>query len=135
MNVINCKSCGNLFNYLSGPPLCPNCSKKLEEKFQFTKEYIRENPGASINQISSECKVSVPQLKKWVREERLSFSQNSPIGIECENCGNMIRTGRFCKDCKTKLINQLDNMYEKPAPKEEVKKKDKQKDRMRFLDS
>lgn len=134
MNVLNCKSCGNLFNYLSGPPLCPVCSKKLEEKFQFTKDFIRENPGANINLISQECKVSIPQLKKWVREERLTFAENSPIGIECESCGKMIRTGRFCNECKTKMIGQLDNMYAKPEP-EPVKKKEKTKDRMRFLDN
>lgn len=135
MDVTNCKSCGNLFNYLSGPRLCPVCRKKLEEKFQFTKNYIRENPGANINQISLECKVSIPQLKKWVREERLTFSESSPVGIECENCGKMIRTGRFCNDCKTKLMNQLDNAYEKPAPVEKPQKKEKGKDRMRFLDN
>ena len=26
-------------------------------------------------------------------------------GIPCENCGRMIRTGRFCDECKTKLTN------------------------------
>lgn len=135
MDVTNCRSCGNLFNYLSGPPLCPVCRKKLEEKFQSTKNYIRENPGANINQISEECKVSIPQLKKWVREERLTFADNSPVGIECESCGKMIRTGRFCNDCKSKVINDLDNLYAKPEAPGPVKKKEKGKDRMRFLDN
>ncbi len=135
MEVTNCRACGNLFNYLSGPRLCPNCQKKLEEKFQDTKNYIRENPSAGITQISQECKVSVPQLKKWVREERLVFSEASPVGIECENCGKMIRTGRFCNDCKTKMINQLDNAYEKPKKPEPPKKKEREKERMRFLDN
>ena len=88
MEVTNCKACGNLFNYESGPRLCPNC----------TKNYIRENPGANINTVAKECKVSIPQIKKWIREERLTFSQQSGIGIECDNCGKMIRTGRFCAE-------------------------------------
>lgn len=134
MEVTNCKACGNLFNYISGPRLCPICSKKLEERFINTKKYIRENPDAGINQISADCKVSIPQLKKWIREERLSFSKDSPIGIECENCGKMIRTGRFCQECKVKMINQLDSAYEKPKV-EQPKKADRDKERMRFLDS
>lgn len=133
MEVTNCRACGNLFNYLSGSRLCPNCMKKLEKKFMTTKEYIRENPGSNINTVAKECKVSIPQIKKWIREERLSFSQESGIGIECDNCGKMIRTGRFCSECKAKMINQLDNAYEKPKPVVQ-KKKDKEKELMRFLD-
>ena len=119
MEVTNCKACGNLFNYESGPRLCPNCMKKLEQKFMTTKNYIRENPGANINTVAKECKVSIPQIKKWIREERLTFSQQSGIGIECDNCG--------------KMINRLDNAYEKPKPVVQ-QKKEKEKERMRFLD-
>ena len=133
MEVTNCKACGNLFNYTSGPRLCPNCMKKLEKKFAITKDYIRENPHANINTVAKECKVSIPQIKKWIREERLSFSQESGIGHECDNCGKMIRTGRFCAECKAKMINNLDNAYEKPKPVVQ-KKKEKEKERMRYLD-
>lgn len=135
MEVTNCKACGSLFNYTgSGPRLCPNCQKKLEEKFQETKKYIRENPAANINQISEECKVSIPQIKRWVREERLSFTEASPIGLECEMCGKMIRTGRFCDECKQKMQNQLGSALDKPKPVEMPKKKEREKERMRFLD-
>ena len=40
MDVRNCKMCGHLFNYTNSP-LCPQCNKKLEERFQDVKEYIR----------------------------------------------------------------------------------------------
>ena len=116
MEVTNCKACGNLFNYVSGPRLCPNCMKKLEKKFMITKDYIRENPGANINTVAKECKVSIPQIKKWIREERLSFSQESGIGIECDNCGKMIRTGRFCAERMIPLkILSLENCSRVPS--------------------
>ena len=63
----------------------------------------------------------------------ITFSQQSGIGIECDNCGKMIRTGRFCAECKAKMINRLDNAYEKPKPVVQ-QKKEKEKERMRFLD-
>lgn len=132
MDVRNCKDCGKLFNYLSGPPLCPACMKKLDDKYSIVKEYIYDNPGASIQQVSEENDVSVGQLKKWVREERLAFSDDSLVGLECENCGGMIRTGRFCGICKDKMVNKLGSVYKEPAV--EVKKNLKDNARMRFLD-
>ena len=133
MEVRNCKGCGRLFNYMGGTPLCPSCMKLLDEKFEITKEYVRENPHANIQVVADECEVSVPQIKRWIREEKLAFSEESQIGIECEGCGKMIRTGRFCDQCKNRMTNQLNNLYEKP--KAEPKKPVREKEKMRFLDS
>ena len=133
MDVRNCRGCGKLYNYIGGTPLCPKCIKELDEKFSVVKQYIYDNPMATIQQISEENDVSIQQLNNWVREERLSFSEDSMIGIECENCGTMIRTGRFCQSCKEKLANSLSNAYRKEpqAPQKNIKENAK----MRFLDS
>jgi len=134
MDVRNCKSCGKLFNYLSGPPLCTSCIKALDEKFSVVKEYIYDHPGAGMQEVSDENDVTIPQIQKWLREEKLSFSENSLVGIECENCGATIRTGKFCQSCKTKLVNNLGNIYKEPDI--QAKKKDlRENAKMRFLDS
>lgn len=134
MEVRNCKGCGRLFNYLGGAPLCANCLQGLEEKFSQVKEYIYENPSAGIQIVAEENDVTVSQIKRWIREERLSFSDDSPIGVECESCGKTIKTGRFCAQCKDKMKNNLGSMYKNPAP---VEKKTNQKEspKMRFLDN
>lgn len=133
MDVRNCRGCGRLFNYLGGGNnLCPNCMKALDEKFSQVKEYIYDNPEASIQQIMEDNKVSVQQIKKWIREERLCFSEHSPIGIECESCGKMIKTGRFCSVCKEKLANTLHSAYQQ-EPEETRSVSDSPK--MRFLDN
>ena len=75
MEVKNCKECGRLFNYMGGAPLCDGCRKKLEQKFQEVKQYLDENPNASVNQVSEDNDVSVKQIKQWIREERLSLSE------------------------------------------------------------
>ena len=134
MDVRSCRNCGRLFNYLQGQPICPACRNKLEKKFEEVKEYIRSHESASIQQISEDTEVSVKQIKQWVREERLTFSSKSPVGIECENCGAMIRTGRFCNKCKNNMANTLQQMYAMPAPAAPKKPKGTDKDRMRFLD-
>lgn len=133
MEVRPCKNCKRLFNYLGGSAICPACVEKLEEKFKEVKDYIREKPHASLQEVSEANDVSVKQLKAWVREERLKFSDDSPVGIECMNCGAMIKCGKYCDACRGKMINQLGHAMPEP-PKEEVKKKTSDGNKMRFLD-
>jgi methionyl-tRNA synthetase len=100
------------------------------------KQFIEDNKQAQMNDISEACGVSVRQLEQWVREERLRFSEDSPIGIACEMCGATIKSGRFCESCKSSLANQFDNAYEKPsAPVHDRKKDARDSARMRFLDN
>ncbi|MDD6207375.1 MAG: flagellar protein [Clostridiales bacterium] len=133
MEVRNCKGCGKLFNYMPGqPPLCQACLKQLDLKFEQVKQYVYDHPNANIQQVAEENEVTVNQIKKWVREERLAFSENSGIGLSCESCGAMILTGRYCKKCKEKMGNSLSKLYEKQkeAP---VKKTQDTSAKMRFL--
>lgn len=134
MEVRNCRKCGRMFNYMEGVPLCPNCIKEAEEKFVQVKGYIYENPGANINVVAEENDVSVKQIKQWVREERLSFSDDSPVGIECESCGASIKTGRYCANCKRTLEKSLSNAIKKPEMKVVAKRKADANSKMRFLD-
>lgn len=136
MEVRNCRSCGRLFNYIGGTykNLCPACIEILEEKFQEVKKYVEDNPHCSINELSETMEVSVKQIEKWVREERLCFAEDSPIGLDCEKCGKMIKTGRFCDACRNEMQNQMSKLYKsEPVRRQDIPKKDTT-NRMRFLD-
>lgn len=134
MDVRNCVKCNKLFNYVAGPTICPNCRKSLEEKFKEVRIFIRKNPSATIGEVAEECDTDIKQIRQWVREERLSFSGDSAIGIECELCGKTIKTGRFCNACKAEMVNNLDSAYAKKETKEEnpFERKDTNS-KMRFL--
>ena len=132
MNVTNCKGCGRLFNQMGSGKLCPQCVAQLEDKFQEVKRYLNENPNATIDAVSQDNDVSVKQIKQWVREERLTFAEGSVSGIECESCGTMIRTGRFCDSCRFKISNNLMSALDKPKVAE-PRRDNREKDRMRFL--
>ena len=133
MDVSNCKNCGRLFNAINRERICPNCQKLLDEKFVVVKEFLRENPNSSVEEVSKECEVSTKQIHQWVREERLTFSENSMEGIECERCGTMIKTGRYCEACKLAVGNDLRSVMNKSRVEQTVRKSAKDKDRMRFL--
>ena len=129
MELATCKGCKRLFNYVAGPRICPACREKLEKKFLEVRDYIRENPNAGIAQVSEEMDVSVQQIKTWIRQERLSFSKDSDVAIECEKCGAKIYTGRFCNQCKKNMADTLDAMY----PQQQYQKKEKEQDKMRHF--
>lgn len=133
MEVKNCKDCGRLFNYLGGNPLCPECVRKLDDKFAQVKQYIYDNPRASLQQVSEDNEVSVAQLRTWVRQEKLEFTEASLVGLNCEKCGAMIRSGRFCASCKMKIGETLSNAYRQPV--QETKKPTNTNAKMRFLDN
>lgn len=135
MDVRNCRSCGRLYNYIGGSyrNLCPDCITKLEEKFAEVKQYIEENRTAMINEVSEVCQVSTKQIEQWVREERLCFADDSPIGLDCEVCGKTIKTGRFCDGCKNTMLNQFGNMYATPVAQQQKRRADSSA-RMRYLD-
>ena len=133
MEVVTCRSCGKLFNYIRGAHVCPACQKKLEEKFLEVKKFVRENPDVDIKTLSEEKDVSVAQIKRWVREERLIFSEDSPVGLPCESCGATIKTGRLCDKCKKNLMGGLRDAASVPKV-ERPQRKRATDNKMRFLD-
>lgn len=134
MEVRNCKNCGRLFNYIGGAyrNLCPVCIDALEDKFQEVRKYVEDNPRCTMNEISEAMDVSTKQIEKWIREERLCFADDSPIGIGCEKCGKMIKSGKFCDTCRVEMGSQMNNLYKavNPGP---YRTKDSAS-KMRYLD-
>ena len=131
MEVMNCKGCRRLFNYLGGVPLCPNCLKERDDKYHQVKQYIYDNPRANIQKVAEDNDISVQQLWNWVREEKLQFAEGSLAGLTCEKCGKTIRSGRLCNQCKDQMVNELGSLYKKDP---ETKKKADSSAKMRFLD-
>ena len=134
MNVRNCRYCRKIFNHVMGPAVCPSCREEKEKKFQEVKNYIRDKRVASVNQVAEDCDVEVNQINQWIREERLQFSDDSPIRVSCEKCGEMIRSGTLCEKCKAEMTSTLSSVYKKELPvQEKPTKKTAESNKMRFL--
>lgn len=134
MNIRNCRNCGRIFNYVSGPVICPACKESAEAKFQEVKDYIRENKGASINEVAEACEVDPGQIRQWLREDRLEVTPDSAITLSCDNCGASIRSGKFCEKCKNSMAKNLGSVLDKGKAKPiQPQRKDEEGPRMRFL--
>lgn len=132
-DIRNCKRCGKLYNFIGGLPICPECKKKDDEDFKRVKEYLYDNPGASINQVSMELEVSIQRIKQYLKEGRLEIvGEGGNLILECEICGRSIRTGRFCNECSNSLKNDIASASEQIIKKSETQQADK-KHGMRYL--
>lgn len=134
-NVVNCRSCGALFRKTTGDRLCPQCAKKLEEKYSEVRQYISDNKGVSIMQVSREMDVSVEQIKSWIREDRLQLDEAGDPEFCCLQCGVPIRSGKYCDNCKNRVLNTLNSAYHKERVVEQPSRTytGDDKNRMRFL--
>lgn len=135
MNVMNCRSCGKLFNVLGRERICPECRKALEDKFQQVKKYLSDHPNSSVEQTATDNEVSVKQIRQWIREERLVLSSATDSGVVCENCGKPICSGKFCDACKLTMANELMGAIDRPKRNTPSSDRDKDRNRMRFLQS
>ncbi len=136
MEIKNCRQCGRLYNFISGgyySHICPNCRDVLEEKFQEVKKYIEEHKLATVVEISEANDVTTTQIERWVREERLTFSEDSVVGIGCEKCGVTIKTGRFCDSCRGSLMNTLGSVYRNTDSPKDNKRLTSNDHKMRYL--
>lgn len=131
MGFATCSRCNRLFEALSNTTVCPNCYQAHEEEFKVIRKYIREHPNANIVEVSGACNIPIPQIRRWIKEERISYKEDSKIGIECERCGKMINTGRYCVTCKTEMLKDFKSTYNQGMTSSDDKNKESNK--MRFL--
>lgn len=107
--VRNCRRCKKIFMFVTGPQLCDACKKLEEEEFERVRSFLKEFPGATIQEVARETDVPTQQIYKYLKEGRLEVAENSPIALQCENCGVRVKSGRFCINCSKKLANEMMN--------------------------
>lgn len=133
MNIRNCKDCGKLFQYDGVSKLCYQCRKKEDEDFKVVKDYIYDNPKATIVAVSEETGVSEEKILGFLRQGRLEIvGENSGLVLDCENCGKSIRTGRFCDECAHEMERGFKGGFERPERKV---KKSSEREKMFTADS
>ena len=110
MEVKVCHGCRKMFQYITGPVLCPRCKQHEEELFQKVKEYLRENPGANMYEVNKATGVSAALIEKFLRQGRLQVAVDSPIALTCDRCGTKIPTGKLCNECKKTISDELNDV-------------------------
>lgn len=112
MDLRNCPECGKVFAFIR-TNLCSSCQQIDEENFKKVRMFIAKNPGEDIVTVSKETEVSENKIIRYLRDGKIAVAtQDSNIRLECEVCGKLISTGRFCKDCSGRLSAGLKKSIE-----------------------
>lgn len=135
MVVKNCVRCGKVFTHIAGAPLCSICKGKDDEDFKRIKEYLEENPGANITEVSTVLDISLNKLKRFLREGRLEVIEWNNYILDCERCGKSIKTGRYCESCNRDITMEMKSITNLATNKMKGRNTDgsKAKEKMRYL--
>lgn len=108
-----CVSCGRIFD---GYGLeCYDCVEEHERQFNLARDYIWDNPRASMQEIVEETGVSEKLILRFLKEGRLEFDNSAGL-IVCERCGAPITSGTLCRSCKEKLSKAMDSVLPNQEP-------------------
>mgnify|MGYP000990056772 CR=1 FL=1 len=106
MDIRNCTRCGKIYAY-DGFNICLKCRREDEDDFEIVKEYINENPGATISEVSEATEIDSKKIIEFLRQGRLEIKDENNIILKCERCGASIKTGRFCDKCVLEMQREF----------------------------
>ncbi len=101
MEVRNCSTCGKIFNSVMDQKRCLVCRQADEEVFREIRNYLYDNPGASIEEVSDTLELERTKVLHFLREGRLE-TVGANMVLSCEQCGVLITSGHLCDDCSRK---------------------------------
>ena len=101
-----CEKCGKLFSSVHGEVLCPTCNAEDRVAKDKIKDYLRDNPKATLKEAAEATGAPADSVKR-LSMEVISAKLNSNKKIDsvhpCANCGTMIKTGTYCSACAAEL--------------------------------
>ena len=104
-DVKQCRQCGILFQSL-GSNICPGCAEEMDRYFHTVKNYLYDHPEANVFDIARDTGVAENLILRFLREGLLAVSVADGT-LTCDECGEAITGGRYCKVCERKLENVL----------------------------
>jgi len=107
MSLSICPRCGELF-IREKYEICNKCRTAENERLYLIKRFIDTHPDATIEELSKISGLEEDEILHYVRKGRLLSEDFSAIEITCEECGEKILSGRFCKKCRDRLAKAFE---------------------------
>lgn len=113
----NCAECNRVFSHPSRD-LCQECYEKAQESFELVRDYLKQNPGASVVEVANETEVDLDLIYEYIEEGRLDVVPRD-ARLQCSICGDPIVVGRVCANCRNELrstMSQSGQVFENTKP-------------------
>ena len=119
MDLINCKKCGRAF-MKDGNDFCRRCRSDTEDEYRIVKQYVYDNPGATILEVHEATGVAEKLILQYLREGRLEITDDTNFVLDCQRCGTSIKSGKYCENCTHEMAKEFQSAM-KPVKREEKK--------------
>ena len=110
----NCIQCGKVFLSKDREELCADCRAAYYQLEELVKEFVKDHPGSTVNEVSEATTVSKKLIQKMMRE---GVFMDIPMGdnfmYACASCGKPIKTGTYCTSCLTRLRRETQQAAER----------------------
>ena len=116
MSIRNCEQCHKLFDSV-GARRCPTCLEAEEVDWLKVREFVKANPGASVEVVTAATGVPDDRIRAFMRSGLLQGTSSSGMGYPCRKCQKPISTGEYCPICLSQLSTGLTDRT--PKAKEE----------------
>ena len=100
-----CKLCGRIFQGRMSD-YCEECLKKMDEKFVKVRDYLYDNPNATVREVMEETGVDEETITLLLQDGRLQMKDTRGM-LHCEKCGRPIQSGRLCESCRKSVSSLL----------------------------
>jgi hypothetical protein len=101
--IDTCNECGKLFPR-TAVRLCTQCVLVEENRFRLVRDYLIDNDGAPLGEISRETGISMSDVRRFTDGGRLV---EVTTGLETCTCGGV---GQRCRACRMRLSNSFRQM-------------------------
>ena len=103
-----CEKCGGKYKFNShGSYICEDCGNIVFDDFGKIRTFLDEHGPSPALIISEGTGVSLSKITRFLRQGRIEIPDGSGEYINCENCGEPIRYGRYCPTCAAKLSKNM----------------------------
>ena len=133
LDLTNCKKCGRAF-MSDGNVHCKRCRDDSEDDYKIVKEYVYDNPGATILEVHEATDVAEKRILQFLREGRLEITDDTNFVLDCQRCGTAIKSGKYCDKCSHEMAMELRSAVTPKKKVEPAKPADAKKSQRMHVD-
>jgi len=100
-----------------------------EEQYAIVRKYVRDHPGATVFEVAEETGVEEEIILQFLRDGRLQSRGFAEV-LECQRCGKIISSGKYCSQCLQDLDSQLKGAISPTSQRSATEEKKSRGDRM-----
>ena len=131
---IVCEHCRGTLTYMGlGEYKCGICGETALDNMGKVQAYLKEHSNAGAFDIAEATGIELDKVFSLINQGSIDIVKNTHRVTECQKCGVLTRTGRYCEQCTKKLAGDIKKtFYEDPRYRAPVRSEESAK--LHFFD-